>query len=65
MFLGSPLAVSPAKGAETLLYLATSSEVASTSGLYFVRCKAAKTSPAGRDDSAAARLWAESERIAA
>lgn len=65
MFLGSPLAVSPEKGAQTLLYLATSPDVASTSGLYFVRCKAANTTPAGRDDAAAERLWTESERIAA
>ena len=64
MTIGSPLALSPEKGARTLLYLATSPEVAHISGRYFVRCKPAEPSAAARDDAAAARLWAESEKIA-
>lgn len=61
----SPGALSPKQGAETLLYLATSPDVARTSGLYFVRGKEAATAPAAQDDVAAARLWEESVRIAA
>jgi NAD(P)-dependent dehydrogenase (short-subunit alcohol dehydrogenase family) len=58
-------AISPKKGAETIVYLASSPEVASTSGLYFYQCKPDTPSPAAQDDAAAARLWAESERLAA
>lgn len=65
MFLGSPLAVSPAKGADTLVYLATSPDVANTSGKYFSRRRETRMARPALDDAAAARLWAESERIAA
>lgn len=63
MMLGSPFALSPEKGARTLLYLATSPEVAQASGQYFIRCKPATPSPAAQDDEAAVRLWVESGRI--
>lgn len=65
MFLGRPFAVSPAKGGDTLVYLATSPDVASVSGKYFSSRKQVTPSAAARDDAAAARLWAESEKIAA
>ncbi len=58
-------AISPKKGAETIVYLASSPDVASTSGLYFYQCKPDTPSPAAQDDATAARLWAESERLAA
>jgi NAD(P)-dependent dehydrogenase (short-subunit alcohol dehydrogenase family) len=58
-------AISPQKGAETIVYLASSPEVATTTGLYFDQRKPKTPSAAGRDDTAAARLWAESEKIAA
>ena len=58
-------AISPAKGAETILYLATSPDVADVSGLYFYKCKPDTPSPAAQDDVSASRLWAESERLAA
>ncbi len=64
MAIGSPFALSPKKGARTLLYLATSPEVAQSSGLYFDRCKPATPSAAAQDDAVAARLWAVSEQIA-
>jgi retinol dehydrogenase-12 len=57
-------AISPQKGAETIVYLASSPEVAKTSGLYFYQCKPDTPSPAAQDDATAARLWAESERLA-
>jgi NAD(P)-dependent dehydrogenase (short-subunit alcohol dehydrogenase family) len=58
-------AISPKKGAETIVYLASSPDVAETSGLYFYRCKPETPSDEARDDAAAARLWAESERLEA
>jgi NAD(P)-dependent dehydrogenase (short-subunit alcohol dehydrogenase family) len=64
MFLGAPFAVSPAQGADTLIYLATSPDVANVSGKYFARRREARISKYAQDDTAA-RLWAESERIAA
>ena len=47
----------------TSLYLATSPEVADVSGLYFVKCKPAKTSRNALDDAAAERLWRVSARL--
>lgn len=56
-------AISVDKGAETMVYLASSNEVANVSGAYFYKCKAATPSKEAQDDQAAARLWEESERI--
>jgi NAD(P)-dependent dehydrogenase (short-subunit alcohol dehydrogenase family) len=58
-------AISPRKGAETIIYLASSPEVAGTTGLYYYQCRPDTPSPAAQDDAAAARLWAESERLEA
>jgi retinol dehydrogenase 12 len=58
-------AINPKKGAKTIVYLASSPEVASMSGLYFYQEKPDTPSPEAQDDAAAARLWAESERIEA
>ena len=60
-----PLALSPEKGADTMLYLAAAPEVAGVSGHYFVRRKARRPSRAARDDAAARRLWAASEALTA
>ena len=65
MVFVSPLALSPEKGADTMLYLASASEVAGVSGHYFVRRKARRPSRAARDDAAARRLWAASEALTA
>jgi NAD(P)-dependent dehydrogenase (short-subunit alcohol dehydrogenase family) len=55
----------PEGGAETIVYLASSPDVAAVTGEYFVPVgKQAEPSPAARDDLAARRLWEESERIA-
>ncbi len=56
-------AISPEKGADTLVYLASSAEVAAVSGEYFVKRRPAKTSAAARDDAAAEILWDRSEAI--
>jgi NAD(P)-dependent dehydrogenase (short-subunit alcohol dehydrogenase family) len=55
----------PEPGADTLVYLAASPDVAGVSGQYFVPVgKQQEPSAAARDDVAARRLWEESERIA-
>jgi NAD(P)-dependent dehydrogenase (short-subunit alcohol dehydrogenase family) len=58
-------AISPAEGADTIVYLASSPEAASTSGEYFAKRKVRTPSRAARDAAAAARLWEESEAIVA
>jgi retinol dehydrogenase 12 len=57
-------AIAPEKGAETMIHLATSPEGGELSGQYFYECRPATPSLAAQDDGAAARLWAESARIA-
>jgi NAD(P)-dependent dehydrogenase (short-subunit alcohol dehydrogenase family) len=56
-------AISPEKGAETIVYLASSPEVSGTSGEYFYKCRPATPTAGGRDDGAAGRLWAESAKL--
>lgn len=58
-----PLALSPEKGADTVLYLATAPEVAEVSGRYFVRRRPVRPSRAARDAGAARRLWQASEAL--
>jgi NAD(P)-dependent dehydrogenase (short-subunit alcohol dehydrogenase family) len=57
-------AISPEKGAETIVYLAASPDAASHSGEYFYKCRPATPTAAARDDAAAQRLWAVSAKIA-
>jgi NAD(P)-dependent dehydrogenase (short-subunit alcohol dehydrogenase family) len=59
-----PFFLSPEKGADTIVYLASSPEVAKTTGQYFVDRKIAEPSAAARDDTAAKRLWEASEALA-
>ena len=61
----SPLVLSPERGADTMLYLATAPEVDEVSGRYFVRRKPARTSRASQDAAAARRLWEASEALTA
>jgi NAD(P)-dependent dehydrogenase (short-subunit alcohol dehydrogenase family) len=56
-------AISPAQGADTIVYLASSPEVEGVSGEYFAKRRVKAPSPAARDDAAAAKLWAMSEAI--
>jgi retinol dehydrogenase-12 len=57
-------AITPEKGAETIVYLASSDEVAKTSGLYFYKCKPVEPSKLAQDDAAAERLWKETAKLA-
>ncbi len=52
-----PFMKSPARGAETSIYLASSPEVEGVSGVYFSGRKPATVNPIANDTSAAARLW--------
>jgi len=56
--------LSSEKGAETLVYLASSPEVATISGGYFYKCQLARPTREAQDDAAARRLWSETERLA-
>jgi NAD(P)-dependent dehydrogenase (short-subunit alcohol dehydrogenase family) len=55
--------ISPEKGAQTSLYLASSPEVESVSGKYFIKQREAKSAPASYDEAAAKRLWHISEEL--
>jgi NAD(P)-dependent dehydrogenase (short-subunit alcohol dehydrogenase family) len=55
--------ITPEKGAETSLFLATSPTVASISGVYFDKCRSRKPSPLSMSNAEAARLWDESLKI--
>lgn len=57
-------ALPPEEGAKTLVYLATSPEVATVSGKYFVRNRPEQLAKNALDDAAARKLWEESARIA-
>jgi NAD(P)-dependent dehydrogenase (short-subunit alcohol dehydrogenase family) len=56
-------AISPEKGAETIVYLASSPDVAGVSGEYFYKRKPAVPSRAARDDRLAAELWQKSVEL--
>lgn len=58
------LGTSPEKGAETAVHLATSADVAATSGQYFVKGKPAEPGPRALDDDMARRLWEATARLA-
>ena len=64
MPLARAFAITPEQGADTLVHLASSSEVASVTGAYFVKRKAVQPSAAARDDAAAKALWTASESLA-
>ena len=60
-----PLAITPEKGARTSVYLASSPEVEGVTGRYFFKCCPTRTTAAADDESAALRLWEESEKLVA
>jgi NAD(P)-dependent dehydrogenase (short-subunit alcohol dehydrogenase family) len=62
--LSRPLMKSPAKGAETSLYLASAPEVEGVTGQYFVNKKIAQSSPESHDPQLARRLWEISLQLA-
>jgi NAD(P)-dependent dehydrogenase (short-subunit alcohol dehydrogenase family) len=56
-------AISPEKGAQTIIYLATSPEVKGITGGYFVKQKAERSSQVSYDRAAAERLWQVSAEL--
>jgi NAD(P)-dependent dehydrogenase (short-subunit alcohol dehydrogenase family) len=58
-------AISPVEGAQTIVYLASSPEVANVSGQYFYKCRPTKPSAPALDDRAALALWQRSAALAA
>ena len=61
--VSGPFFLSPAKGARTSVYLASSPEVDGVSGHYFVKCKPRTPRKWARDPDAAQRLWQVSEEL--
>jgi NAD(P)-dependent dehydrogenase (short-subunit alcohol dehydrogenase family) len=57
-------AISPEDGAKTIVYLASSPDVARTSGEYFTKCVPATPSAEARNDHDARKLWDASTEIA-
>lgn len=62
--VGKRFALTPLQGAETLVFLASSPEVATVSGEYFYECRPKTPSREAQDDAKAERLWAETARLA-
>jgi len=65
LVLVKPFLRTAERGAETTVYLATSEEVATTSGGYFYNCRPKKLKASARDGEQARRLWELSERLVA
>jgi NAD(P)-dependent dehydrogenase (short-subunit alcohol dehydrogenase family) len=57
------LFTSPAKGAQTSIYLASSPEVAELTGTYFIKQRPAPPPQLARDEASARRLWQISEEL--
>ncbi len=55
--------ISPEKGAETSVYLASSPDVEGVSGKYFSDCKEVRSSKESYDDAVAQRLWEVSAEL--
>jgi NAD(P)-dependent dehydrogenase (short-subunit alcohol dehydrogenase family) len=64
-FTASLFARSPEKGAETLVWLATSPDAASTTGEYFMDKKVKKTKAIAYDKALATKLWKFTEELTA
>jgi retinol dehydrogenase 12 len=56
-------ALTPEQGAQTMLFLASSPEVARVTGTHFVKCKPAKLMRQARNDADAQRLWDVSAQL--
>jgi NAD(P)-dependent dehydrogenase (short-subunit alcohol dehydrogenase family) len=61
--LARPLLLDSDKGADTMVWLASSPEVEGQSGGYYVKRRLAKTSSAAQDRVVAERLWKVSEKL--
>jgi NAD(P)-dependent dehydrogenase (short-subunit alcohol dehydrogenase family) len=63
--LAKPIgAISPEEGARTIIYLASSPDVANVTGEYYYECKIAMPTKEARNDADAQRLWEISAQLA-
>jgi NAD(P)-dependent dehydrogenase (short-subunit alcohol dehydrogenase family) len=62
--VGKLFAISPEKGADTIVYLASSPDVTKVTGEYFYQCLPATPTREARDSATAERLWIESAKLA-
>ena len=63
MRLSTPFLLTPEKGAQTTLYLATSPEVEGVTGKYFVKSQETKSSNGSYDQTVGSRLWEVTEQL--
>ena len=61
--LMSPFMINPQKGARTSIYLASSPEVKQTTGKYFTKCKAIKSSKLSYNPEVQRKLWEITEKL--
>ena len=61
--LGKPFLKSPRKGADTIVYLASSPEVEGISGKYFAYRREIRSRPESHDPEIGRRLWQLSEEL--
>jgi len=64
VWIAKSFAMPPARGAQTIIYLASSPDVAKTTGRYFYESVPALPSPAAQDDRSALLLWQRSAALA-
>ena len=63
--IGKPFLRTPEKGAQTIIYLATSPDVEGVSGKYFVDKKPRRSTRASYDETKEKQLWELSEKLTA
>lgn len=63
LIFARPFLLSPERGASTIVYLATSPDVATATGGYYVKSRLREPSKAAQDQAAAQRLWELSEEL--
>jgi NAD(P)-dependent dehydrogenase (short-subunit alcohol dehydrogenase family) len=61
--IARPFMASPDRGADSIVYLASSPDVAGQTGGYYVKRQRREPSAAARDDTAARELWEISEKM--
>jgi retinol dehydrogenase 12 len=61
--IGRAFMLSPERGADTVVYLASSPDVTDQTGGYYVKRQQREPSAAARDDAAARKLWEISEKM--
>ena len=61
--IARPFMASPERGADTIVYLASSPDVEDQTGGYYVKRQRREPSAAARDDATAGRLWELSEKM--